>query len=347
MTSTDPVAERRPSYQADLADGTAPFFEPRRDTCPWCCSADLGVRLRTRDLLQRKPGAFTLDRCRGCGHVFQNPRLNRRGLEFYYRDFYDGLGAQRTGSMFRNRSGTYRRRAAVPRAFATPRTWLDVGTGHGHFCEHAREAWPETTFDGLDLSAGVEVAADEGRIARAYRGQFVDLAPDLAGRYDLVSMFHYLEHSTEPWAELAAARTVLRAGGYLLIEVPDPRSWLARVLGRWWLPWLQPQHLHLMPAANLRARLAGLGFTVLLEEDAHDPVELLAAAWMALDNAAPPEDSPWLARPPGPARRAARTAVIVAGVPLLVTAALADRLLAPIARRTGDANAYRLLARRD
>jgi len=163
----------------------------------------------------------------------------------------------------------------------------------------------------------------------------------------VVSMFHYLEHVIDPGSEIAAARVVLEPGGYLVIEVPEPDSVIGRALGSFWVNWLQPQHLHLMPAANLRARLAGLGFTVLLEEDAHDPVELLAAAWMALDNAAPPEDSPWLARPPGPARRAARTAVIVAGVPLLVTAALADRLLAPIARRTGAANAYRLLARRD
>ena len=33
---------------------------------------------------------FTLEQCGDCGHVFQNPRLTPEGLEFYYRDFYDG-----------------------------------------------------------------------------------------------------------------------------------------------------------------------------------------------------------------------------------------------------------------
>jgi SAM-dependent methyltransferase len=349
LTIKDPAAERRPAYQADLAGGTGRFFEPRRASCPWCGSTGLATRLRTRDLLQRKPGSFVLDRCDGCGHVFQNPRLNPAGLDFYYRDFYDGLGEKRMNTTFGGRGRAYRGRAAFAKSYAAPRTWLDVGTGHGHFCEHARGVWPDTTFDGLDLSDGVRLAEEHGRIARGHRGLFVDLAHDMVDRYDLVSMFHYLEHSTEPAAELVAARTALRAGGHLLIEVPDPQSWVARVLGRWWLPWLQPQHLHLMPLANLRGRLAELGFTVVAEQRAaaHDPVDLVAATWMLLDNVAPPEDAPWLHRRPGRLRRAVRTAIFVAGVPLLVAAALADRLLAPVARRTGGANAYRLLARKD
>src|SRR6266567_4088927 len=85
------VELRRPAYQADLAGGLDRLFEPRRTACPWCGSARLRERLRTTDLLQHKPGRFHLDRCQDCGHVFQNPRLSFAGLEFYYRDFYDGL----------------------------------------------------------------------------------------------------------------------------------------------------------------------------------------------------------------------------------------------------------------
>ncbi|MFE4696286.1 class I SAM-dependent methyltransferase [Streptomyces sp. NPDC056738] len=350
-TRTDLVAGLRPRYLADLAEGTDRYFDPPATTCPWCGSDRLTTRLRTTDLLQHKPGRFVLDRCDACGHVFQNPRLNETGLEFYYRDFYDGLGEKRLGDTFGGRTKMYRDRAESILPYdSDPKTWLDVGTGHGHFCATAREVLPRTEFDGLDFTDGVELAAREGRVEHGYRGAFPDLAPELAARYDVVSMFHYLEHSTAPDRELRAAWQAVRPGGHLLIEVPDPESRYARLLGRWWLPWLQPQHLHFVPVANLRHRLTELGFTVVAQQHAepHDPVDLLAAAWLALDHAAPREDAPWLPNPPGALRRAGRTALLVAGIPPLVLATLLDRFaIRPLAHRLGVSNAYRLLARRD
>ncbi|MGW2747056.1 class I SAM-dependent methyltransferase [Streptomyces sp. NPDC001450] len=345
------IAALRPAYQADLADGTERFFAPRRTTCPWCTSSSLTTRLHTTDLLQHKPGHFTLDRCTDCGHTFQNPQLTSEGLEFYYRDFYDGLGEQRMSGTFGGRTAMYRDRAqAMAPHDPTPKNWLDVGTGHGHFCEAARTALPGTSFDGLDFTDGVELAAREGRVEHAYRGAFPDLAPELVARYDVVSMFHYLEHSTNPDRELRAAHEVVRPGGHLLIEVPDPESRYARLLGRWWLPWLQPQHLHFMPVANLRRRLTELGFTVVAEQHAepHDPVDLLAAVWLALDHTTPRDDAPWLPEPPGALRRALRTALLLSGVPALLAATLLDRFaVRPLAQRLGLSNAYRLVARRE
>jgi SAM-dependent methyltransferase len=347
----DTIAALRPGYAAELADGTARFFEPRATDCPWCGSARLRPRLRTSDLLQHKPGRFALDECEDCSHVFQNPRLSGPGLDFYYRDFYDGLGEQRLSGFFGTRSGTYRNRARSVLPFASaPGTWLDVGTGHGHFCETAREVFPGTSFDGLDRSEGVELAAQHGRLRHGFRNTLPELAPALAGQYDVVSMFHYLEHSTHPQRELAAARTALRPGGLLLIDVPDPQCRYSRLLGRWWLPWLQPQHLNLVPAANLRDRLSTLGFTVVLEQHGapHDPVDLLAACWLLFDAVAPREDAPWLpGKPPGRWRRALRGTLFLAAVPVLLAATLLDHLIARFAGRVGLSNAYRLLARLD
>ncbi|MGW7542498.1 class I SAM-dependent methyltransferase [Streptomyces sp. NPDC054770] len=351
MSKQSEIEALRSAYQKDLAEGTDRFFEPPRSTCPWCGSDRLTTRLRTTDLLQHKPGAFALDRCQECGHTFQNPRLNETGLEFYYRDFYDGLGEQKMSGTFGGRTKMYqgRARSMVPHD-PTPKNWLDVGTGHGHFCEAAREVLPGTAFDGLDFTDGVELAAREGRVEHAYHGAFPDLAPELAARYDVVSMFHYLEHSTDPDRELRAAHETVRPGGHLLIEVPDPESRYARLLGRWWLPWLQPQHLHFIPVANLRARLTDLGFTVVAEQhaEAHDPVDLLAAVWLALDHTAPREDAPWLPTPPGALQKTLRAALLIAGIPALIAGTLLDRFaVRPLSHRLRVSNAYRIVARRD
>src|SRR5262245_14931801 len=196
----------------------------------------------------------------------------------------------------------YGRRCDALARHARPRAWLDVGTGHGHFCVVARQRWPEATFDGLDLSESVDEAARRGWIDTAYRGLFPDLAGGLPRSYDVVSMHHDLEHTRDPRAELAAAAKVLEPGGHLVVEVPDPASPFARRLGRWWFSWFQPQHLHFVPCENLVAALADEGFEVLEVErgPANQGGDLFLAVLLLLQHVAPSPQAPWL---PPPTRR--------------------------------------------
>ena len=346
----DQIAARRARYQEELTQGLERLFEPRRKACPWCGSSRLRRRLRVTDYVQRKPGTFVLDQCCRCGHVFQNPRLNAAGLEFYYRDCYDGLGeavmARLASSPVAMR--LYRARARALLALAHPERWLDVGTGHGHFCAVARTVHPSTEFHGLDTCEGVENAVRCGRIAQAHRGTFSHLADGLTAGYDVVSMYHYLEHTTEPRRELAAARTVLRPDGHLVIEVPDPQCAAARVLGRWWGPWLQPQHLHLIPLDNLCTALRQEGFTVVVidRREPHVPTDLTSAAANMFTSLLPSADAPWLPLRPSLLSRSVRTLSLPVAAPLLAALFAVDLAVAPLARRTGLANAYRVVARR-
>ncbi|MFE6495548.1 methyltransferase type 12, partial [Streptomyces sp. NPDC057747] len=80
----------------------------------------------------------------------------------------------------------------------------------------------------------------------------------------------------------------------------------------------------------------------------HDPVDLLAAVWLALNHAAPRDDAPWLPEPPSRLRRTLRGALLVAGIPALVMGTLLDRFaVRPLSYRLRVSNAYRIVARRD
>ncbi|MFD1051343.1 methyltransferase domain-containing protein, partial [Kibdelosporangium lantanae] len=191
-----------------LVRGGERFFEPRRPDCPSCGASTLEKVVTSTDLVQRKPGVFTLERCVPCGHVFQNPRLTPEGLGFYYRDFYDGHGAGAAEAVFSGSPEPYYDRARMVLPFTTPERWLDVGSGHAHFCRGAKEVLPDTTFDGLDQGAAIEDAVTLGWINQSYRGEFRDVADSLVGHYDVISMHHYLEHTRDPWAELDTAARV-------------------------------------------------------------------------------------------------------------------------------------------
>ncbi|WP_030900697.1 MULTISPECIES: class I SAM-dependent methyltransferase [unclassified Streptomyces] len=334
------------------AQATARVHEPHRPDCPWCGSTRLRNRLRTGDLRQYKPGTFTVDECRGCGHTFQNPRLTFEGLALYHRAVRGAPVDRASDALLALRSGRVRHRSAARAMlrFGEPESWLDVGTGHAGFPATAREFFPYTAFDGLDPTPRVVRARSADRVEEAHVGRLTDprIAAPLRARYDVVSMLHHLEGTPDPRAELHAALGVLRPGGHLLIETVNPRSGYAALLGRWWLGYDQPRHLHLLPPRNLRAELEEAGCTIVLldHRPTHSPHDLSGATALVLSHALPAPDTPWRAIPPPHAHQHFRAALLRAGVPLVALAAVADHLLAPLARRTRLANTYRLIARK-
>ena len=343
----------RPYYQAEIAKGIDRFWYPPRRDCPWCASPDLKRMFAARDTTQGKPGRFVLNRCRTCGHVFQNPCLNPEGLNFYYRDFYDGIGRATMEAVFDPRTEIYQSRAKMLAPFfgpgEEPKNWLDIGAGYGHFCRDAATVFPGTTFDGLDQGQGVLDAVEKGWINHAHHSWFPDLEAELTGRYDVISMFHYLEHVLDIRSELDLTHRVMPDGGYLLIEVPNPES-ILRVLGRWWIQWFQPQHLHMPPLGNMLAALTERNLRPVAVQlaEAHIPVDMICAAGAPFMAYAPHPGAPWLTQPRTRWREKRHELVWTKlSPPFLKFGFKADAWLDPIIRRTGQANLYRVLARKE
>ncbi|MFE9770306.1 methyltransferase domain-containing protein [Streptomyces sp. NPDC005931] len=349
-TAAAPAAAPTPAVPAP--HGSVRVHEPYREHCPWCGSVRLRTRLRTGDLRRHRPGLFTVDECQDCGHTFQNPRLTAEGLASCRRAVRGAPRDHTTEYVLALRAARHRRRSAARAMlrFGEPESWLDVGTGHARFPETAREFFPYTAFDGTDLTARVEHARTLGRVEEAHVGPLTDprIRARLTARYDVVSVLHHLEHTTDPRAELHAALDALRPGGHLLVETLDPGCLFAVLLGRWWLPYDQPRQLHLLPPHNLRAELEERGCEIVTagHRAAHVPHDLAGAAALALSHVLPAPDAPWRAVPPPPYRRHLRSVLLCAGAPLVAVAAVTDLVLSPLLRRTPFANAYRIVARK-
>ncbi|MFI6013829.1 class I SAM-dependent methyltransferase [Streptomyces sp. NPDC051243] len=221
-------------------------------------------------------------------------------------------------------------RAALP--FPEPESWLDVGTGDARFPEVAKELFPYTAFDGLDPTSSVLHARVAERIEEAHVGRLTDprVTARLRTRYDIVSMLRHLEHAPDPRAEIRAALAVLRPGGHLILELPNPRSAFALLFGSCWIPQSRHGHLHLMPLRTLHEELRSQGCTIITTDrrTPHVPYDLAATTALFLNLLLGP-------------------VLALLGTPLVAAAWTIDLLLAPVLRRTPLSNGYRVIARKE
>ena len=200
--------------------------------------------------------------CGDCGMVFIDPvPVDAVSTSTYGAGYYEPWQADAGGA----RLGMWRRRLALLHRRRPAGTLLDVGCGDGQFLAAARDAgW---------RAEGIEFSPEGASRAAARLGRPVavgDLARtrQLQGPFDVVTLWHVVEHLVDPRAMLDAARTRLAHGGLLVVAVPNldnlPMRAAYRLARRRPLPlyepgWREPHLSHFDPR-TLRALLSGAGF---------------------------------------------------------------------------------------
>jgi predicted TPR repeat methyltransferase len=144
-------------------------------------------------------------------------------------------------------------------AARSARRLLDVGCGAGYFCERARRAG----FDVWGSDVSDWASADAARLfgLDVTLGNFEDMKIGHAP-FDVVTMWHVLEHVPDLGKTIAKVREILSPGGLFAAEVPDCSSYDAVRYGDAWRGWSLPYHnWHLTPA-TVRRLLESRGFRV-------------------------------------------------------------------------------------
>jgi SAM-dependent methyltransferase len=113
---------------------------------------------------------------------------------------------------------------------------LDFGSGDGNFLRRtSREGW---------VSFGVEASfLPENKAPGGYE-VFTSLdAVRSRGPFDAITLWHVLEHLTDPLAMIRELEGLLRPRGVIVIAVPDAEGVQARTLGADWMHLDVPRHL--------------------------------------------------------------------------------------------------------
>lgn len=227
--------------------------------CTNCHSSQKQPVYELADFWQKQAGTFVLNKCLHCGLLYLSPRPTEAEIGRYYPDEYAPFATQPASRWQRwNRQLGLRKRTRLIERYQPKKGHaLDVGCATGDFLlALQQEGWHVQ---------GVELTPSAAHYAREQHGLTVadgslESADFAEQQFDLITMWHVLEHVYDPEQTLRETARIARPDALLLLAVPDPESWEARIFGRSWAGWDAPRHLHLFRLSHLQAKLTEIGW---------------------------------------------------------------------------------------
>jgi 2-polyprenyl-3-methyl-5-hydroxy-6-metoxy-1,4-benzoquinol methylase len=226
-------------------------------SCPVCGPAPsekvfevLSQRLKTKT-------PFQLRRCSQCGLVITTPRPEAQEMDRLYSEEYFPVG--QSSKVTAVGKLTISEETSFVQKYVRQGAVLDIGCG---LCAFLMEL-PAARFEvhGLEPYHGLFASVPESIRPRIKFEPF-ERAVFPENHFDLITLWHVLEHLPEPVATLQRIHRLLKPGGRLVIEVPNLASVEARWLGRHWYHLDVPFHFwHFTPAA-LHAMVTQAGLQV-------------------------------------------------------------------------------------
>jgi 2-polyprenyl-3-methyl-5-hydroxy-6-metoxy-1,4-benzoquinol methylase len=269
---------------------------PQRDIrlqpvpCDYCGLEDAAPYLSGPDRVCGLEGTFHVVRCRECGLLRTNPQPVPEDLPKAYPSSYDvhvdsvaipepPTGLLRWGLVNYRDYPLGSKAPAVVRLLMRP--WaalrlrgrkvvdyvpyrgdgrlLDFGCGTGGYV--ARMTAAGWHAEGIDLVPRAVAVGREAGLA-IHEGTLPGAALP-ASHYDVITMWHVLEHVSSPMATLKAARDLLRPDGRLAVVCPMADSLAASWFGASWFGMRElPRHLTHFSQHTLRRHLEAAGFDV-------------------------------------------------------------------------------------
>lgn len=212
--------------------------------CPWCESDKAQVHLKLKDEFLTKE-EFQIYECLNCGLLYTTPRPTSDKLGDYYKseDYY---------SHQENNKGF------IPRIYETVKKvnlnnktkiatkglekgrMLDIGCGVGDFIhEMERKGWMCT---GIEPSDEAKAIARKKIKAAIFNPQEIYSLEN--GSFELITMWHVLEHVDDLKEEIDQLRRLLKKGGRLVLALPNFKSADAQYYKEYWAAYDVPRHLN-------------------------------------------------------------------------------------------------------
>ena len=143
--------------------------------------------------------------------------------------------------------------------------WLDFGCGRGEWLQFGRRAGVKAT--GVDTSAATVRYCQEQGLDVVHSDALAYLRGYETNSTGVITAFHVLEHWTLPYILefVSEAARVLRPGGLLIVELPNPENLLMGARDFW----VDPTHKRPIPPPTMEFVFSYCGFAIRNRLDLH------------------------------------------------------------------------------
>lgn len=225
------------------------------------CQHDQFKNLIIRNPLN-KSEIYTYKVCLNCG--LGELELAAHDMSKHYDAEYDEYEKEATGIITAVAKMFFLDRYEYVKRFSnlnTIKKVLDIGSGKGKYLSNFLND-SNISLVGIDVNeSAIELSKEKyPNIKFVYSNDLTDI--EQFGKYDLVSMWHVLEHIDNPVEYLKQVNRLLTNKGDFYVEVPNINSMNLKIFGSRY-QWISlPEHLYFYSEKSLKMLLEKTGFEI-------------------------------------------------------------------------------------
>lgn len=214
----------------------------KNDKCPLCGSKEIKNFIICKDHFLSGE-SFAINECCACTFQFTNPRPVGSELEKYYdsKDYISHTNQSKNIIHFIYkivRRYTLKNKLKLINSLTNPGHIFDIGCGTGDFLNICNLTGWKTT--------GVEINEKARSIAQERFN--LQIFPDLhdlknEGMFNVITLWHVLEHIPDLHGTFSHLKMLLSGKGYLIIALPNNKSYDAIKYENYWAAYDVPRHL--------------------------------------------------------------------------------------------------------
>ncbi|OGM14764.1 hypothetical protein A3E41_00375 [Candidatus Woesebacteria bacterium RIFCSPHIGHO2_12_FULL_38_9] len=248
-----------------------PEAQTRRDTLGFNPGSFImaGVICKhTKSFLETSVFSVRLYRCAKCDLVFRKENKSDSNPKKLYGKYYRKSRNEITVGRFRYglevviKTFRFFRAYKVHALHPSARRVLDIGCGRGFMLYFLRKFWGIKKVVGTQISLEAYIFAKNKLRLSVYHEDLSKI--NLYDNYfDLVTIWHVLEHVVEPERYIAKIKSILKRKGKIIIEVPNYNSWSRKIAGEYWLGYDIIYHLSFFTPGTLIFLLKKYKFKIL------------------------------------------------------------------------------------
>lgn len=229
------------------------------ETCPACGTNSFDNLVSCIDYTVSHE-TFQIVQCKNCGLGITNPRPENSQLGKYYEsnEYISHSGtASGIGKLYRIvRSISLKRKRSLLEKLSPNKKSLDYGCGTGEFVrELNKNGWDAY---GIEPSTPARTKALDLNPAKIFQ----ELTELNEAKFDVITLWHVLEHIPNLHQIIPAIKSSLKPGGTLVIAVPNPQSPDSQYYREKWAAYDVPRHLWHFQKKSMEQLMKAHGFKI-------------------------------------------------------------------------------------